>query len=44
LGASKIIALASIGSATTPLLFKKPVQCQGKYTNMKLELQNLIDT
>jgi hypothetical protein len=29
LDAPKIIALAAISSATTPLLFKNSVQCQG---------------
>ncbi|CAO3609210.1 unnamed protein product [Mucor hiemalis] len=30
-GASKIIALATVSSATTPLLFRNPVQCQGAF-------------
>jgi hypothetical protein len=34
LGASKILALATVSSVTTPLLFKQPVQCQGNTYNV----------
>ncbi|KAI9487601.1 MAG: FUN14 family-domain-containing protein [Benjaminiella poitrasii] len=38
MGAAKIITLATFSTATTPLLFKEPVQCQAAYVQTQKDI------